>query len=790
MNRHICRIGLSILLTGIAVAALGLSLQQPGVAGANPSPLHAEAEHSQAGDSLSPATLPYTTFVNTTIGSPVTLDPHWMYDTSSSEVAVQVYETLVFYEREKTDAFVPLLAQGWAISPDGTVYTFTIRSGVRFHAGGTLTAEDVAYSFWRGMLQDRNSGPMWMLLDPLLGVNAIDDFAGTDEARCLAVKNAVTYDNGSRTVTFHLSYPFGAFLEVLTSRLGAVLDREWMVAHGGWGGDCGNWRTYHDPAADESILFDQMNGTGPFKLDYWLPGDEVALVRNETYWLTAPLWGRGPAGRAALERVLIKTVDEWATRRDMLLNGDADFAYVARENAAELDPFVLTMQEGPHDETPALVHPTGTLRIVTGLPTASATDLAFNYSVSTDDNPYIGSGSLDGDGIPPDFFTDIDVRKAFNYAFDWPTYINDAMGGDAIQRTGPIVADMLGYDPAQATYFYSPTLSAYHFQQAWGGQVWTNGFSLTVAYNTGNTTRQRICEILKQNVEAITDTFHVEIVSLDWTDYLDAYNANRLPLRTVGWMADYHHPNNWVHPYLHSQGSYGRRLPSEMTEVFDAKIDGCKALMGSAAHTCYAELQNMSYLSATYIFLAQPTAARHYERAEVQGWYHNPAYPAFYYYGLSKGPLPAPTTVQTDTDSTTTYTDTAGLTTTLEVAAGAVTETTDIVYVPDLPVAERPGGFMFLGQSFALEAYQGGAYVPGFTFSGTVTITLHYEETAIEDSLVLYTWDGSAWVDAACGPYGRDTANNTLRVPICHLSEFALFGEPRRTYLPLVLGGY
>ncbi len=66
---------------------------------------------------------------------------------------MQIYEPLVEMNREKTDEFIPLLATGWTISGDAKTYTFTIRTGAKFHDGGPLTASDVAYSFQRGILQ-------------------------------------------------------------------------------------------------------------------------------------------------------------------------------------------------------------------------------------------------------------------------------------------------------------------------------------------------------------------------------------------------------------------------------------------------------------------------------------------------------------------------------------------------------------------------------------------------------------------------------------------------------------
>ena len=43
----------------------------------------------------------------------------------------------------------PSLAESWTVSPDGLVYEFVLRSGVVFHNGDPLTAEDVKFSFER-----------------------------------------------------------------------------------------------------------------------------------------------------------------------------------------------------------------------------------------------------------------------------------------------------------------------------------------------------------------------------------------------------------------------------------------------------------------------------------------------------------------------------------------------------------------------------------------------------------------------------------------------------------------
>ena len=107
------------------------------------------------------ASLPYTTTIMATIGEPQTLDPALDYESIGQHVLQQLYETLVFYNREKSTELIPMLATKWTISPDGRTYTFTIRKDVLFHNGNSLTPEDVAlYSSTRAAPGWDNFTPM------------------------------------------------------------------------------------------------------------------------------------------------------------------------------------------------------------------------------------------------------------------------------------------------------------------------------------------------------------------------------------------------------------------------------------------------------------------------------------------------------------------------------------------------------------------------------------------------------------------------------------------------------
>jgi hypothetical protein len=204
----------------------------------------------------------------------------------------------------------------------------------------------------------------------------------------------------------------------------------------------------------------------------------------------------------------------------------------------------------------------------------------------------------------------------------------------------------------------------------------------------------------------------------------------------------------------------------------------------------------MSYQQVAAAWGVQPIQ-RHYERTEVRGYYFNPARPP-YYYALSKGPQPSLAPVSATEPSVLEFAAASGATTGVAVPAGAVSETSTIVYTPDTVVEQsHPGGFRLGGLTFDLQVCQGDECLGDYTFGETVTLTLHYhdEDVAgmIEDELYLYTWDGTAWVDAVidCGwpltAYGRHPENNELVVPVCHFSRFALVGDTHSVYLPLVL---
>src|SRR5262245_58455360 len=133
-------------------------------------------------------------------GVPADLDPGSAISGVVPLVARQVFDTLVTYTLTSTD-IEPALATRWSVSRDGLTWSFTLRSGVRFHDGTPLTAVEVADSFARQLSPDGSVTrvrPVWAAL--LRGVPGV-----VREVRA----------SDARTVQFTLIQPYAPLLTVL-----------------------------------------------------------------------------------------------------------------------------------------------------------------------------------------------------------------------------------------------------------------------------------------------------------------------------------------------------------------------------------------------------------------------------------------------------------------------------------------------------------------------------------------------------------------------------------------------
>jgi peptide/nickel transport system substrate-binding protein len=536
------------------------------------------------------------TFVLATYGTLRTLDPAACYDTTGSQRIWNIYEPLVFFDGSRTDAFIPVLTtrvptlENGGISNSGMTYAFPIRKGVKFQNGAKLTPQDVAYSFKRNMIADPDGGPMWMLLEALTGQSSTRDEKGKIRLEIFKTIDQAVEVKGD-SVVFHLPRPYPPLMGILAYSSSVILNREWAIANGCWDGDIKTAAKYNNPAPGHEPLQKITNGTGAFRMKSWKPSKEFVFERYEGYW--------GP--RPALKTAIVKYVKEWSTRKLMLQNGHADRVTVDIPYVPE----VKAMQG---------------LKIYR-VPQLSVSFALFCQKVDPTGNPNIGSGKLDGNGIPPDFFSDINVRKAFLHAMDRKTYREDVFNGMVIMPTSPNI-EGLPYHIDVPVYAFDLNKSRAALQKAWGGRVWDKGFKMVITYNSGNAMREAAAIMLAENIMSLNPKFNIEIRNVEWKDYLVQYRSFMFPIFITGWGADYADPHNFLYTFMHSQGVYGKFMAYKNKEVDRLCEAGIATVDPAKRKEIYARLQHLWFEEAIGIPLYQQINIRAY-RDWIDGYVPN-----------------------------------------------------------------------------------------------------------------------------------------------------------------------
>ncbi len=176
----------------------------------------------------------------------------------------------------------PGLAESWSASPDGLVYEFVLRKGVKFHNGDPVTAEDVKFSF------ERYRGAAYRPLKESVAAVEIPD---------------------PGRVRIRLKRPWPDFMTYYLSATGAA----WIVP-----------KKYVEKVGDEGFKKAPV-GAGPYRFVSFTPGVELVLEAFDQYWRKAP----------SVKRLVLKAIPDEATRLAALKRGEVDVAYAIRGALAE-----------------------------------------------------------------------------------------------------------------------------------------------------------------------------------------------------------------------------------------------------------------------------------------------------------------------------------------------------------------------------------------------------------------------------------------------------------------------
>lgn len=536
------------------------------------------------------------------IGEAESLDPAYDYESSGGQIISNVYETLYGYEGESAEELVPVLAADMPeYNDDRTELTIPLRQGVTFHDGTEMTAEDVKFSLDRIIIHNDPDSPAWIYYV----IKGADEYGHLDVTNATqADRDAYLAQNGVEvvddyTVRIRLEHRDPAFLYRLAFQAASIVSKDAFCANKpeGSGDDC-----FAPPGETRHAWADDHEaGSGPFMLERWNKGQEIILQRFDDYWGDKP----------ALERVIVRKVDDFNTRLTALRAGEADDVYIPVDHAQDAEGLDgVEIIEQPSWSVSFI----GYVQKFCGGPEASGFQECM--SQNSDAVPRGADGQPD-----PLFFSDINMRKAWSYAFDYETYINDIVGGHGQLLNGALPEGIFGYSEDVE----APRQDLDAAREALAASNHPDGFQVTIFYNSGNTVREKTAQLLAQNLESLGNGIQVDTQALDWsTAFLPKQRAQALPVFYLGWLPDYAFPDNYVVTFAHSEnGVYAKRIGYENPQL-DAKMDELvQETDEEALREGWREVVQELNDDFAFMWLAQASNF-HVQRDWVNGYYYNP----------------------------------------------------------------------------------------------------------------------------------------------------------------------
>lgn len=301
-----------------------------------------------------------------------TLDPSKDTSPIGLNFRLNVFNALT--ELGRDGAVIPQLAESWTVSEDLTEWTFKLRSGVKFHDGSTMTADDVVFTT-EHVLADETS-PVRAFLRLVKSAEAVDE----------------------TTVKFTLVQPYGMF------------DRQSKYLYV-------MSRAYYEEVGDTGYATKPI-GTGPYTLAEWVKDDRLVLQAFPEYW----------GGEPAVKTGTFRPIPSDAARANALLSGEVDLV-------PSLPPSLIDMLKG-NDTLKVEIAPGYRVSFLELDPTRApfdnpkireAVDVAIDR-VAIADRLLRGTGKATGIIIPPS-------NGGYDAAFT-PTEYNPDLAKQLVQEAG------------------------------------------------------------------------------------------------------------------------------------------------------------------------------------------------------------------------------------------------------------------------------------------------------------------------------------------------------------------
>ena len=445
---------------------------------------------------------------------PLTIDPVAVLEIEEHYVAGDVFQRLLKLNLDNPTEILGDAAESWEVSDDGLAYTFHLRSGLSFHDGSSLTAEDVKYSIDRFVLSLASTG-VYLHLSGIVGAQEFFDSEHTaaDVDTYLAAGGVEVVDEDTVVVrTYQREAPF-----LLNFTFwGYITSKAYVEAHGGI-----------TPGIDNAYLARNPMGSGAFKFVEWAPSQRIILERFDNYW----------EGPAQLKYVVMEIVTEPATQLLKLRSGEGDAIY--RVDQTIIDEIYDT---------------------ATGTTTSSDLVLSIEQALTV-------TGLMMNLSIEP--YSELTFRKALTYAFPYEfCYEVIDSGILMLPFNGILPKGMPFHSEEFPNYAQDQDLAKALFQEA----GWTG--TLTIYIRTGRTEERDVSLLYKDAIEALDVGIQVDIIELAISTWKDMRREGELEIYFGGWATDTLDPHGMVEAYYRSVLGFHASHTRLNDVVLDVLIEG------------------------------------------------------------------------------------------------------------------------------------------------------------------------------------------------------------------------
>jgi ABC-type transport system substrate-binding protein len=237
-----------------------------------------------------------------------------------------MYEGLTLWDlssADKPSVIIPGLATEWAVSPsDNTKWIFKLRPGVKFHDGSDFNADAVVWNVEKVLKQDA----------PHFDASQV----GVTASRMPTLRSARKIDD--MTVELTTAAP-ESLLPINLTNLFMASPAHWQKLY--------DASSATDPKEKAKQAWDAFarnaSGTGPWKMERFVPRERLELVKNDNYW--------NPARRPKVDKLVLLPMPEANARTAALLSGQVDWIENPSPDALpqlKQRGFVIYANEQPH----------------------------------------------------------------------------------------------------------------------------------------------------------------------------------------------------------------------------------------------------------------------------------------------------------------------------------------------------------------------------------------------------------------------------------------------------------